>query len=74
MSLQEHAMLENACQRVLRAVLVFFLVSGFTASVLMVSGLQGIDFLLVIPFRTMNPWLAALLMFLNVIAGILFGC
>jgi hypothetical protein len=49
------AMLGNACQRVLRAVFVFFLVGELIASMFVVLGLHYVDFLLVIPLRIMNP-------------------
>jgi hypothetical protein len=48
-------MLGNACQRVLRAVFVFFLVGELIASMFVVLGLHYVDFLLVIPLRIMNP-------------------
>jgi hypothetical protein len=67
-------MLGNACQRVLRAVFVFFLVGELIASMFVVLGLHYVDFLLVIPFRTTNRWLAAFFAVLNIIVGFFFGC
>jgi hypothetical protein len=51
----------------LRAVFAFFLVDGLIASMFVVLGLHYVDFLLVIPFRMTNPWLAAFFAVLNII-------